>query len=230
MREVFKQLLTKKNLIGCEIGVQNGENAQELLNNLSINTIYLVDQWKAYTEVNQEEKDMGYTNQKIVNRWKYSTINRFDKNKQVVIIIGNSDKTSYLFNTEILDFVYIDANHRFKNVYEDLVNCAYREVEEETGLTKDNIKIIDDYAIATTNDIFKAEGKHYTTLFLRAKYLSGKAKRMERDKCSELEWRSFYELARTPESSLFLSVAFMFATVFDTPTGSARPEQPARPT
>ena len=122
MREVFKQLLTKKNLIGCEIGVQNGENAQELLNNLSINTIYLVDQWKAYTEVNQEEKDMGYTNQKIVNRWKYSTINRFDKNKQVVIIIGNSDKTSYLFNTEILDFVYIDANHRFKNVYEDLVN------------------------------------------------------------------------------------------------------------
>ncbi len=73
-------------------------------------------------------------------------------------------------------------------LFEELENCAYREVKEETGLTRENIHLIDKYPVAATNDFFKSENKHYITLFMRAKYVSGEPRRMEPDKCEEWDW------------------------------------------
>ena len=71
---------------------------------------------------------------------------------------------------------------------EELEDCAKREVAEETGLGEENIKLIDKYPIAATNDFFKREDKHYITLFMRAKHISGKPKRIELDRCEGWEW------------------------------------------
>lgn len=48
---------------------------------------------------------------------------------------------------------------------------ALREVEEEVG-----VKISDLRFRALTNDVFEAERKHYITIWLQAKYVSGEAK------------------------------------------------------
>ncbi len=67
--------------------------------------------------------------------------------------------------------------------HESIEDCSRREVLEETGLTVGDISFI-----ATTNDIFKKERKHYITIFMHAEYIDGEPKVMEPDKCSEWGW------------------------------------------
>ncbi len=66
---------------------------------------------------------------------------------------------------------------------EEIVECAIREVKEETNLKVKNI-----HFGALTNDIFKKEGKHYITIYMVCDYSSGKLKIMEPDKCQGWGW------------------------------------------
>ena len=49
---------------------------------------------------------------------------------------------------------------------EDPFQCAVRETEEETGL-----KVVAEKNVTFTNDVFKAENKHYITLFVSCRRL-----------------------------------------------------------
>ena len=71
---------------------------------------------------------------------------------------------------------------------ERLWTCASRELMEETGLDEKNIKLIDKYPVAVTNDFFPNVEKHYITLFIRAEHLSGIPVRKEKDKCGGWDW------------------------------------------
>jgi len=66
---------------------------------------------------------------------------------------------------------------------ESIEACAVRETCEETGLEIANIR-----HAAFTNDIFKQENKHYTTLFVLADWVSGQPQVMEPHKCETWEW------------------------------------------
>jgi len=72
--------------------------------------------------------------------------------------------------------------------FEELYECAVRELKEEISLTEKDYSLIDYHASAVTNDFFRKENKHYITLFLRGKYNSGELKIMEPDKCEEWKW------------------------------------------
>jgi 8-oxo-dGTP diphosphatase len=48
-------------------------------------------------------------------------------------------------------------------MFETFVECAQREVKEETGLD-----ISDLHYIGCTESIFKSEGEHYVTVFMAA--------------------------------------------------------------
>ena len=76
--------------------------------------------------------------------------------------------------------------------HENFRDCARREVYEETGLEVD---VIDDYPVAVTNDFFE-EGKHYVTLYLRARPISGEPETREKDKLSEIDWFPWEKLPR----------------------------------
>ncbi len=69
--------------------------------------------------------------------------------------------------------------------FETFEECAKRETKEETGL---EIDVINKEPIAITNDFFKKEKKHYITLYIEAKYISGEPRILEPEKCEEIGW------------------------------------------
>ncbi len=77
--------------------------------------------------------------------------------------------------------------------YEEFKDCALRELREETGEDM-KVQLIDKNPCAITNDFFKDENKHYVTLYMRAKYVSGGPKVMEPKKCEGWEWISWNNL------------------------------------
>nr|WP_276521489.1 NUDIX hydrolase [Shewanella sairae] len=76
-------------------------------------------------------------------------------------------------------------------VGESIEACAARETLEETGLVVDSFE-----NLSFTNDIFKAEDKHYVTLFLRAQYTGGEPIVTEPEKCKQWQW---FELTNLPD-------------------------------
>ena len=81
--------------------------------------------------------------------------------------------------------------------WEEVFDCAKREVLEETWLTIKNLRIG-----PYTNDIFQEEDKHYITLFVISEYESGNLQIMEPEKCDIWEWKWKEEI---PEK-LFLPI------------------------
>ncbi len=74
---------------------------------------------------------------------------------------------------------------------ESFLDTAIREAEEESGLKVKNPRFL-----CITNDIFEKENKHYITIMVAADYISGEAKIMEKDKCTDIGW---FELDRFPK-------------------------------
>ena len=66
---------------------------------------------------------------------------------------------------------------------ESLEDCAKRETLEESGVVMKNIKFA-----GLTNDVFRAEGKHYITIFMISDWDSGEANIMEPEKCTNMGW------------------------------------------
>lgn len=104
-------------LVGLEVGVRDGRNALDLLTDLNILKLYLVDDFKEYQDgtaryYNQEDQEMEF--QKLV---KY-TDHVYDR---VVLIRQPSKLARNIFPFGVLDFVYIDGNHNYEFVKDDLI-------------------------------------------------------------------------------------------------------------
>ncbi len=101
----------KRDLIGAEVGVFRGDHALSLLNRSSIKKLYLIDSYK----ISDEYKFYG--NKSLEN----AKIHAFKKLKKypVAFIYRESDKASDILPRE-LDFIYIDANHRYSFVKKDI--------------------------------------------------------------------------------------------------------------
>ena len=97
--------------------------------------------------------------------------------------------------------------------------AAAMEAAEEMGLRIDPADI---HRGPYTNDVFRAEGKHYVTLFCWAALPSGQEPVIaEPDKLAEWRWASFEDMPRSPER-VFLPLANLLRTGF-------RPTLPGRP-
>lgn len=108
---LFKELGFKT---GAEIGVETGIYSEKLLKNNPDLTLYSIDPWKAYKEytdnTNQDDIDKlyaetqarlaPYKNSKIIRKFSLDALNDFADNS--------------------LDFVYIDGNHNFQSVANDI--------------------------------------------------------------------------------------------------------------
>ena len=72
---------------------------------------------------------------------------------------------------------------------ESIEDCASREVMEETGLAVQSVA-----RGPYTNDFFASEGKHYVTLFVTARCLTGEPLVLEPNRCSSWQWFRWSEL------------------------------------
>ena len=102
---------------GAEIGVESGIFSEEICKTNTQLTLNCIDPWKAYSgyieHPTQVELDKLYT--EAVTRLKSYKCN---------IIRSYSEDACKLFDEESLDFVYIDGNHEFLHVAQDISNWS----------------------------------------------------------------------------------------------------------
>lgn len=116
------ELNVKKNLIGVEVGVHEGDHALSLLENLDIKKLYLIDPWEYYKEYEGDYK--RYMDVVITGLYEAEKITRrrMIKYKNQVEIIKSFSSKCLTQIPDNLDFVYIDANHNYKFIVEDMNN------------------------------------------------------------------------------------------------------------
>ena len=129
-RPSLDTLRGKKELVGAEIGVCNGLNALNILENLDIKNLYLIDPYRLYsdqTNIGQngtEEKNKEFKTHahKLLDK-KYS-----DK----IVWLEKLSEDAINDIEEDLDFVYIDGNHMYDYVLNDIK--LYSEKVKDGGL------------------------------------------------------------------------------------------------
>jgi len=106
--------ISGSNLIGIEIGVYEGEHALSLLKHLSIKKLYLIDPYVIHDHYTSDWR------RKILNARKkaYNLSKDFKNVKLICKYSGDAIKDI----DEKVDFVYVDGNHEYKAVKEDIEN------------------------------------------------------------------------------------------------------------
>jgi hypothetical protein len=100
---------------GVEIGVLNGELSKNILENWD-GILYMVDVWR---KLGEEYNDISNMDEPL-NEIKSTITNIKGLEDRGVMIRATSKIASEMFNDESLDFIYIDANHAYDFVKEDL--------------------------------------------------------------------------------------------------------------
>ena len=95
-------------LVGAEIGVNKGENAKNMLEMLNIKKLYLID---PFVENDLYGDWVDRTHTAVYSLQKYYPKIKF---------LFKTSKSATFYINERLDFVYIDGNHLYKHVKEDI--------------------------------------------------------------------------------------------------------------
>jgi len=123
--ECFKD----KKLSGVEIGVQYGNNAISMLDNLNIKQLYLIDPYLKYPGYDDAEWVREYTQDDFDDLYKQAKHNLRKYNKAFLFRITSLD-ASFMFSDFSFDFIYFDGNH--KQLYQDL--CAWYPMVKNGGI------------------------------------------------------------------------------------------------
>jgi len=114
MRSSLETLRGKKNLMGCEIGVDKGDNARIILKNLDLQRLYLVEPFDSLSGIFNETP----------SSWEEQTVKRvkeFQGKTEITWLIKKSeDVTDEEIPPDTLHFVYIDGCHEYPTVSVDL--------------------------------------------------------------------------------------------------------------
>lgn len=111
IKEVFKDTP----LVGAEIGIYLGDNAEFILKVLNMQKLYLIDPFDPDNDFE------GYCKPKL-GKVKQRTLARFVPYADKVEWLLHTSDDAIPFITEPLHFVYIDGNHSYEYVKRDLEN------------------------------------------------------------------------------------------------------------
>lgn len=108
-----KEHFKGKKINAVEIGVFRGENAKSILDNLNIKKLYLIDSYEDYEDYNNDiwSKRIEEIEEKAHKRLKYYN--------NIIWLKGFSNKMIKEIK-ERIDFIYIDGNHNYPYVIDDI--------------------------------------------------------------------------------------------------------------
>ena len=114
----FTAQLTKQNrtLIGAEVGVYEGKNAQNILNNTSTITLYLIDPYEEY----EDYPDFKIWKRRPLIEAEAEAHQRLASYDKQVVWVRQKFGSLLNYSFPPLDFVYIDGNHKYEYVLEDI--------------------------------------------------------------------------------------------------------------
>ena len=101
--------------MGIEIGTYIGDNAKSILKTLDIKKLFLIDPYKLYVGSYDYVRDNGEVSEKIAHK----KLKQWE-DKIVWIKRLSSECLNEIPNN--LDFVYIDGNHSYEYVEQDIKN------------------------------------------------------------------------------------------------------------
>jgi hypothetical protein len=116
------------NSVGLEIGVFKGGFASHILNRKKIKKLYLLDPWSVQVQYPGRLYDGKRHNMSEVER---NVRKSFGNMSNVEIIKDISTNVRKYIGENELDWVYVDGNHSYKFVLEDLENC--RDLVKKNG-------------------------------------------------------------------------------------------------
>ncbi len=123
MRPVFEELRNKHDLKGVEIGVFRGSNALIYLKELNIKRIFLIDPYIKH------EDYFDFSEKSLQSAEKFAHESLRDYENKITWMKAMSAEMAIYFADESLDFVYIDGNHQYRFVREDIA-LYYPKVEK----------------------------------------------------------------------------------------------------
>ncbi len=105
--------------VGAEIGVHEGEFSELLLKTSNLELLYSIDAWRKLPK--EEYRDICNVAEAEQLRIYFRAAERLRSHgtRSCVLRLGSLE-ASALFADGLLDFVYIDANHRYEAVMSDL--------------------------------------------------------------------------------------------------------------
>lgn len=117
MRPMFEwiKLTAPNSLVGAEIGVCDGANARDILSNLPVQKIYLIDPYMLY-------KEYGDIKTPLIHRIKANMILSMSEFTDKVLFVFKKSSEAAADIPSDLDFVYIDGNHAYEFVKQDIEN------------------------------------------------------------------------------------------------------------
>lgn len=126
LKPALKQLKGRSELIGAEVGVYEGINAGYCLKELDIKCMFLIDPYMAYK--NYAPKTLGLkTNLDRAEKVAHAALG--DYGHKIKWIKKKSAEAAEAFIDGSLDFVYIDGNHSYDSVRED-IGLYYPKLKE----------------------------------------------------------------------------------------------------
>lgn len=114
-------------IIFCEVGVYLGENSLNVIQTLNVKKAYLIDMYEEHT-TNYNETSLLIPQSFQDNAFKNAEKNlKSFENKITWILKYSNDAIEEL--PDNIDFIYIDANHEYKHVKND-IETYWRKVSE----------------------------------------------------------------------------------------------------
>jgi len=131
LRPMMKYLAEHNNfeeLVGAEIGTQYGKNAHSILSQLPIKKIYLIDPYRVYPKYTEWVEDEYWMN-KDMNEIFEGAQNRLSDFNNKIVFIKKMSSEAINDVPDNLDFVYIDGNHDYEFVKQD-INLWFPKVKK----------------------------------------------------------------------------------------------------
>lgn len=107
---------------GVELGVWRGENSEFLLTHSSLSKLWSIDAWCDDTEVVKATFKKDKIKDGAIEKYYQETLEKLKKyGERSGVLRGISWEQAKKFDDGSLDFVYVDASHRYSGVSYDLL-------------------------------------------------------------------------------------------------------------